>query len=166
MAAEPVQIPMIDHNSERREARMEADHRLDAMREEVERLAGVVRAIAERRLEEAARATQAGTAALRGTIRDNPWLALAAAGTTGALLAMAVTRPTPRARLVRRMGPLSAYAPDHFGNMLDRAHRSIGESSLATRLEQVAESISRIDPAGMANPLAETASRLLKAWRG
>lgn len=166
MAANPVHISMLDRTSERGDARPETEIDLDTMREEVERLAGQVREVVELRSRQAARAAEAGTVALRGSIRRNPWLALAAAGTTGVLLALAVTRPSPRTRLARRMGPISAYVPDRLEDALDRAHRSIAGNSMATRIEQLVDAISRIDPAAMTHPLAEAASRLLKTWRG
>ena len=167
MAADPLHISIVDRNKERHHERADPDEgRLDAMREEVERLAGIVGGIIDRRSRDAARAAESSKVVLRRAIRHQPWTSLAVAGATGALLAIAVTRPSASRSRSRGWRTLDSYMTPDAQSTLGNLRSSLSRDSLATRLEQVADAIANIDPAAATSPIVSAANRVLKALRG
>lgn len=133
---------------------------LQEFREDLSRLAGVVAHVAERRLAR----TRARTEMM---MRDNPWMTVSLAAAAGYLLGLAIlprSRPrTPQSRFMQSLGgrwrdidlaELSRMA------QLPAAHHS--NSSIASRLEQVIDSLSRIEPGSMASSAFDKA----RDWAG
>ena len=136
---------------------------LAELRHSVNEIAKELSVVAERRTRAARDAAQAGTAALRRTIRHQPVLAMGIAAIAGAVLAVAVV---PRFGRKRSEG-WAAWAPSipvtrsELYDVADGIRRSVSHAASAVPLtssfERLVEAITKAEPSASLNSAIEKA---------
>lgn len=142
-------------------------HSLAELRASVNEIAKDLSEVAERRTRAARQQAEAGAEALRGTIRQQPVIAMGVAVAAGALLALLVV---PRSQPSRRASGWSDWAPsmpvtradlhdvaDSIQRSVSRAANSVQSVPVSASLERFVDAISRVEPNASFNSALEKA---------
>jgi hypothetical protein len=140
------------------------DSMLAELRQSVNEIAKELSVVAERRTRAARQAAEAGTSALRGSIRRQPVLAMGIAAVAGAILALAVV---PRFGRGQRSEGWAAWTPSmpvtrsELYDVADSIKRSLAHATSAVPLtssfERLVEAFSKAEPSASLNSAIEKA---------